>query len=464
MFIYNTLKKDKDLLIPIKKNKLKIYVCGITVYDYCHVGHGRNMFNFYLINKYFKHRGYMLKYVRNITDIDKKIINKSIKTNESTNKLTKRIIYSIYKDEKILGLLSPDYEPKVSKYKNIIIYYIKKLIKNDCAYIKKGNVYFKIQKHTLYGLLSNQNIKNLALFFSKKKDKYKKNTLDFSLWKKSKDFFGWDSPWSVGFPGWHIECSVLSKIYLGNKIDLHGGGLDLVFPHHENEKAQSELMFCKPHVNIWVHSGHLNIKQKKMSKSLNNIILLRKILNKYNKEVIKCFFLLTHYRKSIKFNKCKLDMFFKTLTRFYTIINYITPQKKNHKNLFYNKLILALENDFNTVKAFSILVEMLYKIKIIFQLGKIKKAQVLCFELIRLGKTLECFKSLPNNFLKTNLVFDRKQIEILILKRNIYKKENKFLQSDKIRNYLTTFDLFFQDTFKRNFWFYCLKTEYSAVW
>lgn len=452
MFIYNTLKNYKDLLIPIKYNKLKTYVCGITVYDYCHLGHGRNMFVFYLINKYLKSRGYKITYVRNITDIDKKIINKSIKNKESINRLTKRIITSIYKDEKQLCLLSPDYEPKVSKYKNIIIYYINKLIKKDYAYINKGNVYFKINKHNIYGILSNQTVKNLVV--SIKKDKYKKNKLDFSLWKKTNYKYGWDSPWSVGLPGWHIECSVLSKIYLGNKFDIHGGGLDLIFPHHENEKAQSELIFCKPHVNIWIHSGHININDKKMSKSLNNIIVLRKILKQYHNEVIKYFFLLTHYRKSINYTKYSLDMAFNSLKRFYKILNIITPIKGKNNNLFYNKFILALENDFNTVKAIYILFDILYKLKNSFHLGKIKKAQYLCFELIRLGNLIGILKSLPKNVFKKKILLNIKQIEKLILKRNIAKKEKNFLQSDKLRNYLNKFDVVFKDTFKRNIWFY----------
>ncbi|CAA3707090.1 Cysteine--tRNA ligase [Candidatus Portiera aleyrodidarum] len=461
MFIFNTLNNSKDLLIPIKFNTLKTYVCGITVYDYCHLGHGRNMFIFYLINKYFKSRGYKIKYVRNITDIDKKIIKKSIKNKESMKKLTKRIINSICKDEKQLGLLSPDYEPKVSNYKNSIIYYIKKLIKKDFAYIINGNVYFNINKHKIYGMLSNQTIKFLDLFLSKKDNKYKKNKLDFSLWKKlttpTQFKYSWDSPWSVGLPGWHIECSVLSKIYLGNKFDIHGGGLDLIFPHHENEKAQSELIFCKPHVNIWMHSGHLNINDKKMSKSLNNIIILRSILNQYHNEVIKYFFLLTHYRKSINFTKNQLDIAFNSLKIFYKTINFITPIKRKEKNnnLFYNKLILALENDFNTVKAISILFEIMYKIKNIFDLGKIKPAQDLCFELIRLGKLLGLLNYVPTKFLKTNICFNikQKQLETLFLIRNISKKENFFLQSDKLRTSLFTFDVFLPDFYKRNLWY-----------
>ncbi|AGI27189.1 Cysteine--tRNA ligase [Candidatus Portiera aleyrodidarum] len=453
MFIYNTLKNYKDLLIPIKYNKLKIYVCGITVYDYCHIGHGRNMFIFYLINKYLKIRGYKITYVRNITDIDNKIINKSIKNKESINRLTNRIITSIYKDEKQLGLFSPDYEPKVSKYKNIIIYYINKLIKKDYAYIIQGNVYFKINKHNIYGILSNQTLKNLYFFFRIKKDKYKTNNLDFSLWKKTHYKYGWESPYSMGFPGWHIECSVLSKIYLGNKFDIHGGGLDLIFPHHENEKSQSELMFCTTHVNIWIHSGHINKNDKKMSKSLNNIIVLRKLLKQYHPEVIKYFFLLTHYRKSINYTKDSLDMACNSLKRFYNIINMITPIKGKKNNLFYNKFILALENDFNTVKAISILFDILYKINKSCNLGKIKTAQYLCFELIRLGNIIGIFNSLPKVFLKKQLLLNINKLENFILKRNIAKNEKNFLKSDKFRNYLKNFDVVFQDTFKRNIWF-----------
>lgn len=463
MFIYNTLKNYKDLLIPIKYNKVKIYVCGFTVYDYCHIGHGRNMFIFYLINKFLKIRGYKITYVRNITDIDKKIINKSIKNKESIKKLTNRIINSIYKDEKKLGLLSPDYEPKVSKYKNIIIYYINKLIKKDYAYINKGNVYFKINKHKIYGRLSNQKLKKLYFFLRIKKDKYKKNILDFILWKKTNYKYGWYSPWSFGLPGWHIECSVLSKIYLGNKFDIHGGGLDLIFPHHENEKSQSELIFCKRHVNIWIHSGHININDKKMSKSLNNIILLRKSLKTYHPEVIRYYFLLTHYRKSINYTKFSLDMAFYSLKRFYKIIKIIKPIKGKNNNLFYNKFILALENDFNTVKAISILFDILYELN--KNLGKKQKAQALCFELIRLGNIIGILNSLPKKILKKKLLLNINKIEFFILKRNIAKNEKKFLKSDNIRNNLNKFGIFFQDTLNRNIWFinYNFQTEYSAV-
>ncbi|AUI73331.1 cysteine--tRNA ligase [Candidatus Portiera aleyrodidarum] len=450
MYIYNTLKKNKELLVPINLNKLKIYVCGSTVYDYCHIGHGRNMFIYYFFYKYLKHRGYILKYIRNITDIDKKIIKKSIKTNENTKILTQRIINSIHKDEKKLGLLAPDCEPKVSDYKNIIIYYINKLLKNDFAYIKKGNVFFKIKTHKLYGMLSNQTIKNFNFFLSKNFSKYKKYKLDFSLWKKSQYKFGWASPWSVGFPGWHIECSVLSKIYLGNKFDIHGGGLDLIFPHHENEKAQSELLFCKPHVNLWVHSGHLNVNNKKMSKSLHNTILVRYIIIKYNNEVINFFFLITHYRKSINFTIDQLDIVLNLLNHILYKIICITPKRQKYNNVFYNQIILALENDFNTVKAISILFNLLYKTKKAFKLGKIKKSQSLCFELIRLGKILGILKSLKK--IKPQILFNINKVGSLILKRNIYKKETNFLQSDKLRISLTVFDIFIQDTIKRTFW------------
>ncbi|CEI58779.1 cysteine--tRNA ligase [Candidatus Portiera aleyrodidarum] len=452
MLIYNTLKNYKEFLIPIKYNKVKIYVCGITVYDYYHIGHARNMFVFSLINKYLKIRGYHLKYVRNITDIDKKIIKKSNKNKESIYFLTNRIINSIYKDEKKLGINSPDYEPKVSKYKNIIIFYINKLIKKKYAYINKGNVYFKINKIKLYGKLSNQKFNNLYSGLRINKDKSKKNFLDFILWKKTKKK-GWYSPWSLGMPGWHIECSILSKIYLGNKFDLHGGGLDLIFPHHENEISQSEAIFCKKHVNIWIHSGHINRNDKKMSKSLKNIVFLKKILKIYHPEVIRFFFLLTHYRKSINYSKYSLDMAFNSLNRFYNIIKKIKPIKGIIDNYYYNNFILALENDFNTVKAISILFDILYELKNFFYIGKIKKAQALSYELIRLGNIIGILNSLPNKFFKKKIRLNIKIIEKLILKRTIAKVEKNFFKSDNIRKILNKFNILIQDNLRKFIWF-----------
>lgn len=322
--IYNTLTKRKEEFVPLREGKVSMYVCGVTVYDRCHIGHARAAIVFDVIYRYLRSRGYEVTYVRNYTDIDDKIIHRANQEGVSWKVIAERYIREFEEDMEALGVLRPTFEPRATENIPEIIAFVERLIAKGYAYCVDGDVYYAVEKFSGYGRLSGRSLEEMQAGARVEIDERKKNPLDFALWKASKPGEPqWDSPWGKGRPGWHIECSAMSTRYLGETFDIHGGGKDLVFPHHENEIAQSEGASGKPFVRYWIHNGFVNINQEKMSKSLGNILPIRDLLERYHPEVLRLFLLSSHYRSPVDFSIEKMNEARQALDRFYLAIQGI---------------------------------------------------------------------------------------------------------------------------------------------
>lgn len=319
--IYNTLTRKKEEFVPLTPGEVGMYVCGITAYDVSHLGHARSAIVFDVIKRYLRYRGFKVNHVRNTTDVDDKIITKAAKEKVSTNEIARKYTEEFYKDMDRLGVSRADIAPKATEHINEMIVIIKSLIDNGYAYNVAGNVYFEISRFPEYGKLSKRNLDEMTAGARVDIDERKKNPLDFALWKASKEGEpSWDSPWGQGRPGWHIECSAMSMKYLGDSFDIHGGGADLIFPHHENEIAQSEAFTGKPFARYWIHNGFITIDKEKMSKSLGNFFTVKEILEKYDPEVVRYFLIATHYRSPIEFSDVQLNETVVSIDRYYSTI------------------------------------------------------------------------------------------------------------------------------------------------
>jgi cysteinyl-tRNA synthetase len=376
MKIYNTLTGVKEEFIPLIPHKVKIYACGVTVYDHCHIGHARNAVVFDVIRKYLKYKSFDVKYVRNFTDIDDKIINRAKQENITWDVVAKKYTNEYYRDMERLGVGKADVEPKATEHIEEIIDIVKGLIDKGYAYKVDGNVYFEVDKFPGYGKLSKRNRDEMIAGARVEVDERKKNPMDFALWKKSKEGEpSWESPWGSGRPGWHIECTAMSIKHLGESFDIHGGGADLIFPHHENEIAQSEAFTGKPFARYWVHNGFITIDKEKMSKSLGNFFTLEEVLDKFDPEVVRFFLLSTHYRSPIEFSDEQLREAESSIDRYYSTVVRINDflLKKELKEGFLNAgnffegLILsfkkkfekAMDDDFNTALALGHIFELI---------------------------------------------------------------------------------------------------------
>ncbi|QCI20614.1 cysteine--tRNA ligase [Buchnera aphidicola (Brachycaudus cardui)] len=455
--IFNTLTKTKEFFEPINKNKINLYVCGVTVYDLCHIGHGRTFVAFDMIVRYLRHTGFKVKYVRNITDIDDKIILKSIKNNIDINVFTDLMIKEMNKDFFALGILAPDQEPRVTDYINDIIIMITKLIKNKHAYINyDGDVVFSVDSDHNYGKLSRQSLKSLKSESHIVFKNIKKNPLDFVLWKKSKkEEYSWDSPWGKGRPGWHIECSTINSTLFHGLVDIHGGGSDLLFPHHENERSQSISFDKNSKINFWMHTGVVIINNQKMSKSLGNVYLLRNILKDYNAEVLRYFFLSTHYRHPIYYSENNLKQAYNSLKYLYTALYNTNPYAnveagKNFVLDFYN----AMNDDFNTPRVFSVFFQLANRINI-FKKQNMLIANQLSFVLQSLANCLGLLSQDPEFFLQKKSMLDKKmikKIEFLINKRDIARRYKSWKEADKLRHVLMSLDIILEDLPNKTIW------------
>jgi len=456
--IYNTLSKQKETFHPISPDKVGMYVCGMTVYDYCHMGHARVLVMFDVITRHLRRNFPNVTYVRNITDIDDKIIARAIENGEDIYSLTNRFIDAMHEDELALGILPPDIEPRATDAIDQMFYMIKALIEKGIAYqAKNGDVYYSVRKFEYYGKLSGKNLDDLEAGARVDVNSDKKDPLDFVLWKMAKtNEPSWKSPWGNGRPGWHIECSAMSTHHLGNHFDIHGGGMDLSFPHHENEIAQSEGANNCNFVNTWMHVGFVNINDEKMSKSLNNFFTIRGVLESYDGETLRYFIMSSHYRSPLNFSDNNLNNAKASLTRLYTAIrglraSDIASEEVSQRFDFESRFNEALDDDFNTPIALSVLFE-LAKLVNSERDKDIDQANALAQLLIKLGGYIGILQMAADDFLKQGVDLDDDAIDAKIKQRNEARANKDFAMSDQIRDELTELGIVLEDTSNGTGW------------
>ncbi len=438
--IYNTLTRSKEVFIPRVAGKVGLYVCGMTVYDYCHVGHARVMVVFDTVVRYLRYSNYDVTYVRNITDIDDKIIHRANENGEDFNALTERFIEAMHEDERALSVLPVDIEPRATTSIPDIISMIEKLITNGFAYLgTNGDVFYAVEKFKNYGQLSGKNLDDLQVGERVDVDLAKRNPMDFVLWKMAKiDEPFWVSPWGNGRPGWHIECSAMSTCCLGNSFDIHGGGMDLQFPHHENEIAQSEAATGEKFVNLWMHNGFVRINEEKMSKSLGNFFTVREVLKQYRPEIIRFFILTSHYRSPLNYSEESLNDAEAGLTRFYTALRDVKIVDADIDLEFKTRFEQAMNDDFNTPVALAVLFD------VARELNK-TKSPVLAITLRSLASVLGLLQDDSETFLKGTNDGDA-EIEAQIQARIDAKKAKNWLLADQIRDELKAKNIILEDS------------------
>jgi cysteinyl-tRNA synthetase len=399
--LYNDLTREKETFQPLEAGRVRMYVCGMTVYDLCHLGHARVMVVFDVVYRYLKVRGYDVTYIRNITDIDDKIIKRANERAVSFTELTTEFIRAMHKDADALGVLRPDSEPKATEHMEEILAMITRLIERGHAYAaENGDVYYDVRSFPDYGKLSGKSIEDLQSGARVEPGEAKRDPLDFALWKSAKpEEPAWDSPWGRGRPGWHIECSAMSTKTLGDTFDIHGGGADLTFPHHENEIAQSEGATGHPFVKYWMHNGFVRINDEKMSKSLGNFFTVREILERYRAEEVRYFILTSHYRSPLNYDTEHLDNARAALTRFYTALRGLPKTAPARGEAFEARFLEAMDDDFNTPEALAVLFDLAREI------NKLKEtdmdaAAALSGVLRELGDVLGILQEDPETFLK----------------------------------------------------------------
>jgi len=449
--IYNTLTNQKEAFQPINPENIGIYVCGMTVYDYCHMGHARFLVAFDVITRHLRRNFPEVKYVRNITDIDDKIINRAIENNEDIYTLTQRFIDAMHEDERALGVLKPDVEPRATDSIDQMFYMIETLINKGIAYQgKNGDVYYSVRDFENYGKLSGKNLDDLEAGARVDVESDKNDPLDFVLWKMAKpDEPKWQSPWGDGRPGWHIECSAMATHHLGNHFDLHGGGVDLTFPHHENEIAQSEGANGCKFVNTWMHVGFLKINDEKMSKSLNNFFTIRDVLEKYDGESLRYFIMSSHYRSPLNFCDENLSNAKTALTRLYTAVRGLSASDPAMAQVamrfdYENRFNAALNDDFNTPIALSILFEVAKHINT-ERKKDLDQAGALAQLLRKLGGYIGILEGDAEAFLKQGVSLSDAEIDDKICQRDNARATKDFAMSDQIRNELMALDIILED-------------------
>jgi cysteinyl-tRNA synthetase len=452
--LYNTLTRKKEEFVPLEKGKVKMYVCGPTVYNYIHIGNARPAIVFDTVRRYFEYRGYDIQYVSNFTDVDDKLIRAANQLGEDVPTIADRFINAYFEDVSALGCKKADIHPRVMENMDIIIEFIAQLIEKGYAYESEGDVYFRTRNFDDYGKLSQQSIDDLQVGARIEIGEKKQDDLDFALWKAAKEGeIYWDSPWGIGRPGWHIECSAMAKKYLGETIDIHAGGQDLTFPHHENEIAQSEALSGKTFARYWMHNGYINIDNEKMSKSLGNFVLVHDIIKAHNPQVLRFFMLSVHYRNPINYSEELLESTKAAFERITTSYQNLKHRKEsstdltndNHEWLakiavLQEEFIKAMDDDFNTAKAISVL----------FDLSKLAN-----YYLLEKNTSVEVIDKFTNQFeelfsvlglsFDTNEMLDE-EIDALIEKRIQARKDRNFQLSDQIRDQLKEMNIILEDT------------------
>ncbi len=455
--IYNSLMRKKESFKPINPPEVRMYVCGLTVYDNMHLGHARMLVVFDMVSRWLRANGYRLTYVRNITDIDDKIIKRATENKESIDVLTKRFITATHEDEAALGVLPPDLEPRATQSIEAIVKMISVLLKKGFAYQgANGDVYYAVNKFTDYGQLSGKRLEDLRAGERVEVDEAKRDPLDFVLWKTAKPAEpSWPSPWGAGRPGWHIECSAMSMAALGNHFDIHGGGMDLQFPHHENEIAQSEAATGEHFANVWMHNGFVNVDDEKMSKSLGNFFTVRGILKKYRPEVVRYFILNSHYRSPLNYSDQSLDVAATGLARLYTALRGITPGTTPRNNEFRKRFAAAMDDDFNTPVAISVLFDLARELNRQRDVNADEASESAAL-LVELGDLLGILQSDPDLYLKSGAPdstgLTAEKIEALIAARNAARKNRDWAEADRIRAELTAAGVVLEDAAGETTW------------
>ncbi|NRD77508.1 cysteine--tRNA ligase [Bacillus sp. BRMEA1] len=452
--LYNTLTRKKETFVPLEEGKVKMYVCGPTVYNYIHIGNARPAIVFDTVRRYFEYRGYDVKYVSNFTDVDDKLIRAANQLGEDVPAIANRFIEAYFEDVSALGCKKADVHPRVMENMDIIIDFIKQLVEKGYAYESEGDVYYRTRSFDEYGKLSHQSIDDLQVGARIEVGDKKQDDLDFALWKAAKEGeIYWESPWGLGRPGWHIECSAMAKKYLGDTIDIHAGGQDLTFPHHENEIAQSEALTGKTFSNYWMHNGYINIDNEKMSKSLGNFVLVHDIIKQHNPQVLRFFMLSVHYRNPINYSEELLESTkaaFERITTSYLNLKHRREVSTDltHDNqewfdkitAFREQFIAAMDDDFNTALAISV----------IFDLAKLANYYLLekntAVEVIQafMKEFDELFHVLGLTMTQEEMLDE--EIDALIEKRNQARKDRNFQLSDQIRDQLKEMNIILEDT------------------
>ncbi|WP_035292600.1 cysteine--tRNA ligase [Clostridium sp. KNHs214] len=456
MKIFNSMTKKKEEFIPVKPGEVRMYVCGPTVYDFFHIGNARTFVIFDTIRKYLEYRGYKVKFVQNFTDIDDKMIRRANEENVTVKSLGDKFIEEYYKDADGLNIERATVNPRATEYINQIVNFVKELVDKGYAYEVNGDVYFHTKKFDEYGKLSGQNLDDLQAGARINVDERKKDPMDFVIWKSQKPGEpAWESPWGMGRPGWHIECSCMSYDLLGETIDIHGGGMDLIFPHHENEIAQSEARTGKKFVKYWMHAAYLNIDNKKMSKSLKNFFTTRDILQQYDVDVIRFFMLSAHYRNQLNFSTELLDSAKSSVERIYNTVSNlenlleevkienILPEEKKFEDTLKglkNRYIEKMDDDFNTADGITVIFDLVKEINLNVSVNSSKELVKKSLDLIReLGAPLGILQKST----KTKL---ENEIEKLIEDRQKARKEKNWALADEIRDNLSKRGIVLEDT------------------
>ncbi|RUO18650.1 cysteine--tRNA ligase [Aliidiomarina haloalkalitolerans] len=453
--VYNSLTQQKEEFRPLTPGEVKLYVCGVTIYDLCHIGHARTYVAFDVVVRYLRYLGYKVTFVRNVTDVDDKIIRRAQENNESIDAVTERFLTYMHEDFAALNLVEPDIEPRVTTHMQEIIDLVEQLLAKKHAYVSdSGDVLFDVSSFPNYGKLSGQNLEQLQAGARVGVSEDKQNPLDFVLWKHAKPGEpSWPSPWGDGRPGWHIECSAMNGKHLGDHFDIHGGGSDLMFPHHENEIAQSCCAHDTPYVNYWMHTGMVQVNQEKMSKSLGNFFTIRDVLKSYTAETVRFFLLSGHYRSQLNYSEAHLEQAHAGLERLYTALRGIEPSTPSAvvRELYEERFRTALNDDFNVPEAMSLLFDMTRELNR-QRAENPGVAAELAGLLKEYGAVLGILEQDPEAFLRGGDSDDVAQIEALIAERNAARKDRDWARADAARDALTAMGIVLEDTAEGTLW------------
>jgi len=453
--LYNTLTRRKEPLEPRREGHVDIYVCGMTVYDLCHMGHARSFVVFDVLVRYLRARGFEVTYVRNITDIDDKIIRRARENGESMESLTERTIAQMHEDFDRLGMLRPDAEPRATRNLDAIIALVQRLVDRGYAYVAdNGDVYYDVSRFQGYGKLSGKKLDELRAGARIEPEEAKRDPEDFTLWKAAKPGEpAWESPWGLGRPGWHVECSAMSMGCLGETFDIHGGGIDLVFPHHENEIAQSEAATGKPFVNCWLHGGHLQVDNEKMSKSLGNFFTIRDVLREHHPEVIRYFFLSSHYRSPVNYSVDEMAQARAGLDRLYTALHGLEAAQPEEGGEWERRFFEVMDDDLNTPQALAVLFELAREINRVRD-AEPERAARLGATLGKLGGILGLLGEDPVSWRQGGGAggLDEDEIERLIAERAEARRNRDFAAADRIRDTLLDEGIVLEDKPEGTIW------------